>query len=329
MDHWLLALLIGCGLIVTLDLLIHWIYAQIALKRFETPPPFQVIPPPENGPVADPVVFPTTNGLRLHGGVYFPADGHPRGVVVFCPETEAVSQTAMNYTPALLEAGFAVFSFDFRNEGGSDVLPTYKSMHWLTEYELEDVQAALDFVQSQPQFEGLPIGLFGVSRGGAAALAAAATRPEVRFVLAQGPFTTHQLALYYTVKWLGSAVGKWRRLIPEWHLRATLWLTFRLSEIRNGCRFVRLEALLPRLKNCHVLIISGGRDSYVPQEIARRICELAGHSQEESHWVVRHAKHNLERQESPVEFDARVAQFFEGMAPVGERHPEYSDSVVR
>jgi hypothetical protein len=37
------------------------------------------------------------------------------------------------YAPALLEAGFAVFSFDFRNQGSSDSLPGYHAKHWLSE----------------------------------------------------------------------------------------------------------------------------------------------------------------------------------------------------
>lgn len=327
MEPWVLALLFLCGLIVMLDLLIHLIYAGIALKRFEARPAFQVTPPPEEGPRPERVIFPTTNGMRLHGGVYYPHDGHPRGVIVFCPETDAVYQTALNYTPALLEAGFAVLSFDFRNEGDSDHLPTYQAMHWLSEYEVADVHAALDFVQSQPQFEGLPVGLFGVSRGGCAALAAAATRPEVRDVLAEGPFSTHQLALYYALKWIGAVVGGWRPLIPEWHVRLTLWFTLRFSEFRNGSRFVRLESLLPRLKDRKLLVISGGRDSYVPEFMPRRICELAGHSPEESHWVVADAKHNLERQASPAEFDARIVRFFEQM--VSATLPEVAEPLAR
>lgn len=320
MADWLLIVLFLCFAVVLFDLLIHLAYAAAAFKRFDDAPPFHVIPPPANGPVPEPFAISTGDGVALRGGVYYPSDGKPVGMILFCPETHAGFQTALNYAPALLNAGFAIVSFDFRNQGASDTLPGYRDRHWLTEYEVADVQAVLDFIQAQPQFEGLPIGIFGVSRGGSAALAAAAIRPDVQYVLAQGPFSTHQLALYYSLKWLGAIVGPWQRFVPKWHVRVTLWFILRMAESRYGCRFVRLERLLPRLADREVLIISGGRDSYVPEAVPRQICKLTGHSPQAAHWVVRSAKHNLERHASPSEFDAKVVGFFEQMlSPEGRR----------
>jgi uncharacterized protein len=328
MADWLFILLLLCCSVLLLDLLIHLAYAAVALKRFEDAPPFHVIPPPAAGPEPESIVLTTADGLQLHGGVYYPPDGEPQGMILFCPETHAGFQTALNYTPALIEAGFAVVSFDFRNQGSSETLPGYRDTHWLTEYEVTDVQAALDFIQSQPQFDGLPIGIFGVSRGGAAALAVAALRPEVRCVLAQGPFSTHQLAMHYSMKWLGAVVGRWQRFIPQWHVRVTLWFMLRMAQYRNRCRFVRLEPLLPQLADRDMLIISGGRDSYVPEAVPRRICELTGHSPKAAHWVVRTAKHNLERHASPGEFDANVVRFFGQMLVSEERPSRMAETVA-
>jgi len=329
MAHWQLTLLgIGC-LMIALDFLIHVVYAFVALGRFEDRPPFQVTPPPETGPAPEPVTFPTSNQLQLRGGVYYPPDGNPLAVVIFCPETDARFQTALNYTPALLDAGFAVFSFDFRNQGSSDSQHSYRATHWLTEFEVTDVQAAINFIQVQPQFEGLPIGLFGVSRGGCAVLAAGAVRPEVQCVLAQGPFSTRLLSLHYSLKWLGFFFGKWDRLIPEWHVRLTLRLTLLMAYYRNGGRFVRLEALLPKLENRKLLIISGGRDSYVPEYIPKRLCQLTGHSPEDAHWVVPGAKHNMERQAAPQEFDEKVVQFFAQMLSSEVRERRIAETLAR
>jgi putative phosphoribosyl transferase len=49
------------------------------------------------------------------------------------------------------------------------------------------VAGAVDWVREQPETEGLPVGLFGASTGAAAALRAAAVRPEaVRAVVSRG-----------------------------------------------------------------------------------------------------------------------------------------------
>ena len=46
-------------------------------------------------------------------------------------------------------------------------------IHWITEYEMADVDAMLQFIESRPSLRTLPLLTCGVSRGGVAALVAA------------------------------------------------------------------------------------------------------------------------------------------------------------
>jgi len=313
MMFWMLVALGFLGLLILADLLVHLVYSFAALHRFETLPSFRVLPPPANAPRPEPVEFPTTDGILLRGGIFPPEEGHAQGVVVFCPETGGGFETAMNYTEALVEAGFAVLSFSFRNQAPSDTMAGYHSNYWLTRYEVEDVHAALDFVESQSQFAGLPIGLVGVSRGAGAALAAGAIRPEVTHIWTQGGFSTRGLAVYHALKFLQTMVGPLARLIPEWHVRLTIWFMLRLNEYRNHCQMVMLESFLPHWQGREVMFVTGSRDTYVPTQLSTGLCHLTQHDTATSQWIVPQAKHNLERATAPVEFDKRMEHFFEGM----------------
>lgn len=315
MTSWFTLLLGAVCLMILADLLIHIVYSFMALNRFETLPTFRVLPPPQDAPLLEPVEFPTTNQLKLSGGVYFPEDGHPRGVILFCPETGGSFDTAMNYAEALVEAGFAVVSFSFRNQYPSETLSGYRSNYWVTQYEVDDVHAALDFIELQPQFLGLPIGVMGVSRGAGAALAGGSARPEVAQVWSEGGFSSSGLAMHHALKFVQTMVGPLGKLIPQWHVQVTIWFMLRLNEYRNRCRLINLESMLPRWQLRDVMFVSGARDTYVPTSLAENLCRLTGHDTKSSLWIVPQAKHNLERATAPREFDQRLVQFFERMVP--------------
>lgn len=302
------------GLVLAADLCVHLYYAFSGLSRFDNRPPFQVLPPPVDVPLPESVEFPTSNGLMLRGGVYFPPDGVPKAIIVYCPETEGSYLTAPNYIPALVEAGAAVMAFSFRNHEPSDSLPGYRPKHWFTTHEVRDVHAALDFVQSQPQFAGLPVGLMGVSRGACAALAAGAERPEVRRIWAQGAFSTRRLSNYYSVKWVQAVVGDWGRRLPEWHVKVTAWFIRRISEFRNKARYVTIERFLSLWRNRDVQFVCGGRDTYVPSDLTQLLCRATGRTPEQGMWIVPRAKHNMERVTAQAEYDRRLVAFFSGLA---------------
>ncbi len=59
-----------------------------------------------------------------------------------------------------------------------DKEPGLQPLQWLTEHELADLEAALAYVQSRPDADPAGVGLFGVSRGGGAALCVGGKRPE-------------------------------------------------------------------------------------------------------------------------------------------------------
>lgn len=275
---------------------------------FDSPPTLSVSPAAAN-PGAREVSFPTTDGLTLRGSV-FSAHGAVRGLVLFCPEFNGNHWLAPRYCDALTEAGFAVLSFDVRNQGLSDAMPAYDPVHWISEFEIVDIRAAVRFIENDPDLAALPLGIFGVSRGGSAALGAAAALPGIQAVLADSAFTIDGLASQFVRQW--GAIYLPRIIInniPDWHLTTLVRHAQRVSQRRHGCRYFRIEAMLPSLADRPVLLISGKRDSYVRPTISKQLCQAIGGSCES--WIVPKAKHNKSRELAPADYDQRIVSFFE------------------
>lgn len=297
------------AIIFFVDLVYHLAAIKVAVPIFEHQPPFAVEAFPPN-PHAERITFPTSHGLMLQGSLIRQDFQPPRGLIIFCPELGANRWSAAAYCEGLLDSGFDVFSFDFRNQGDSDPMPGYEPIHWLTEFEVDDVLAAIAFAQSRDDLHDVPLGLMGVSRGGAAALVAAARSSAVRCVASDGAFSAHGMLLHYAHRWGRLYFPEWfLRLLPEWHLSMTVSIIRWVSQVRRGCLYASLERVLPLLQDKPVLMVSGERDTYVIPEITRRLYQCTGRHTE-AVWIVDGAKHNLARQVNPVEYNRRMVEFF-------------------
>lgn len=290
------------------DVLIQWNAVRVVLALIENAPPFRVesLPP---DPDAEPFSVQTLDGITLRGCLYRHTEQTPRGLIVFCPEFASNHRSAMLYCSALSRAGFHVLTFDFRNHGDSDSMPGYVPLHWLTNFEVMDLNAVIDHVYSQPDLNELPLGLFGISRGGGAALYVAAQRPEVLRVATEGAFGVEMLMMAHAQHFISIAAPvPLAKLFPEWHVKMTLTFARWISQWRRGCHYARLKRILPRLATKPVLLIAGMRDTYVLPEVAQEISRLIG--QPDALWTVAKAKHNLARSVSPDEYDRRLVEFF-------------------
>ena len=309
---WIVLGILAAWLVI--DLAIRAIAVLAILPILERSPPFAVEPTAPS-PTAEPVTFTSSDGVTLRGSLHLPSNGSPQALVIFCPELGGDHWSAGWYCRALQAAGFAVFAFDFRNQGESDRLPNYVPIHWLTEYEVRDAEAAIDYASHRPDLAGLPIGLFGISRGGSAALVAAAQSPAVRCVACEGVFSISTMSLHYTLRWSSLYVPPWAmRLLPIWHIRGTLALARWVSQRRRHCRYVVLEDWLGRLGDRSILMIVDGRDTYVLPEISETLFERFPQATSRR-WLVKTAKHNLAREVDPEEFDGRIVEFFSQMVP--------------
>ena len=177
--------------VILIDVLIQWPYIRVVLPMFEEAPPFRVEEWPPD-PDAERVSFPSSHKLTLRGSLYRRPNRTSGGLIIFCHEFGGNHWTAMSYCQGLWKAGFDILAFDFRNQGESDGMPDYQPLHWLTDYEVRDVLAALKFVKQRDDLRSKPIGVFGISRGGSAALAAASRSSDVKCVVCEATFFGRQ-----------------------------------------------------------------------------------------------------------------------------------------
>lgn len=100
----------------------------------------------------------------------------PRGLVIFAhgsgssrfsPRNQAVAE-------ALVDAGFATLLLDLLTEEEAPQRANVFDIELLSERLLD----AVAWARGEPDLESLPIGLFGASTGAAAAISAAAARPD-------------------------------------------------------------------------------------------------------------------------------------------------------
>lgn len=306
MDWTVVGIIAG---VILADLALRFAFIPVALRVFEARPPLRAeMAPPDSNALE--ISFPTTHGLTLRGGLYVHENRPSRGIIIFCPELSGNHWSAMSYCRGLWDAGFDILSFDFRNQGESDRQPHYEPLHWVTEYEVADVLSAIDFARRRSELQALPIGMLGVSRGGGAALLAAARCPDVECVAADGAFSTDRMMLHYTRRWIRLYVPQWLlRLVPWWHVRLTLRLMRWTSQKRRGCQYASFDRWLPQLRSTSVFLVVGHRDNYVDPEIVNEMAQQIGPSCREV-WVVPDAKHNMARQVQPEEYDRRLVEFF-------------------
>ncbi len=309
----LLVLKIVGGLLL-LDFLVQGAFARFLVTRFERKPHLRARSyPPRTS--AGSFTVTTVDGEILRGSIMRTRARTPRGVLLFCHEFGGNRWSFQGHCSDDVFRHFDVVTFDFRNHGASSSNSRYSPSHWLTHYEVRDVEAVLGWIRSRPEWKGIPITLMGVSRGANAALAASR---NVAGVVVVGAFSTHQLAFEHLMEGI-------RRIVPiilwfpQWHIRSTMNLAIAWSGLRNRLRYVSIERAASRL-NCPVLMMAGGDDSHIPAALQR---ELATCVPGAEFWTVPGGRHNLERDAAPEAFDERLRQFLNAsFEPANQRQPD-------
>ncbi len=312
---WLgLGILCSAPLLLTAYLVVlHYqlrrLYLPTLMRIFQEKPLFVV---PRGQPVdgAEDVRFPTPDGRSL-SGCYLKAVGRRRGVILFGLEFGSNRWSCVPYCEHLLRAGFDVFAFESRSQGDSDPQPGYEPLQWVTEYEVTDTRAALDYLRGRPDADANGVGFFGISKGAGAGLQAAAADPYVRCLVTDGAFATYTTLVPYMRQWFRIYNNQYRRqgMLPPWYYGQVGLVGLRRIEAERGCRFAHLEKALPRLGSRPVLLIHGEGDTYIKPHMARVLFDRLRGPKEL--WVVPGARHNQALQVAEEEYRRRVLEFFE------------------
>lgn len=312
---WPVALL-ALGAFAFLAALIYTIvrFTPIVSRNFQRPPLFQPlrVEPMTGG---EDVRFRADDGIELHGTL-FPARSPARlGVVLFCPEFLGDRWSFQPYAEPLLDAGFDVFAFDFRNHGDSDSEPDYDPLPWVSDREVLDLKAAIATVLARPDADPAGLALFGISRGGSTSLRVTADEPRVWAVVTDGAFPTRGTLRVYMSRWAEVYIP-WKiiaRNIPMWVIDLVWWCSRHLSQNRLNRHFPDVEQAVERIAPRPWLMIHGARDNYIVPEIAERLFDHAGEPKES--WIVAGARHNRCREMAPEEYARRLTDFLVKHAP--------------
>lgn len=125
--------------------------------------------------------------VSLHGSLSIPSE--PRGVVVFAHGSGSGRLSPRNrfVASALREGRLATLLFDLLTPGEEESDLRTGHLRFDIGFLAGRLLAGVDWVGQQRQTSGLDLGLFGASTGAAAALAAAAERPQrVAAVVSRG-----------------------------------------------------------------------------------------------------------------------------------------------
>ncbi|MBN1513918.1 MAG: alpha/beta fold hydrolase [Phycisphaerae bacterium] len=290
-------------------------YVNLIINIFDdTPPPLSMDLRDYDRLEGKPVVFRAFDGHALQGMLL---DGNSqqarRGMIVFAHEYGSNAYSCSRYCRPLLEAGYDVFTFDFRGHGQSGGEEGYKPRQWASDRELADMLGAIAFVEDYLERHDYPreIGLFGISRGGAAAILASVDVGSVKAILTDGAFSSDSTLEYLMQRWV-SIFAK-VRLIYENHppafWRFLRWLTFRECRRRFNCRYPSVRKAIGRIPDTPIFFIHGERDSYIPVAQSQMLYDLAG--EKKYLWIVPRAKHNQCVIQAPQEYARRTVRFFD------------------
>jgi dipeptidyl aminopeptidase/acylaminoacyl peptidase len=241
-------------------------------------------------PAAEEVHLTAPDGIPLYGWYLRAGDSDP--ALVLCHGYQRAIEETFALGCDLHERGFNVLMFDFRGCGRSGGRYTTIGFH-----EPLDVEGAIDWLRRRTAGRS-PIGVLGISMGGAAALAAVARRPEVRALVTDSAFATLRGAIAQRLASLR---------FPSLQLHH---LSMRTAErmCRGRADLVRPVEAARRLDHCPVLLIHGTADGIVPYQHALELDRAIPAPHEV--WALEGVPHAMARFYARDEYVERVSAFF-------------------
>ncbi|MHC4981749.1 MAG: alpha/beta hydrolase [Planctomycetota bacterium] len=313
--HWAaLAIALTCLSLVFFLVLLMAKYVRIALNLFcDTPPPISVGPVDFRPIYGEVVRFRSFDGTSLRG-MHISGSGRAgyKGTVIFCHEHGSDMYSCGRYARLLVEAGFDVFTFDFRGHGESSCDKRYHPLQWPSDKDMEDILGACAHVESVLEAAGKPVelGIFGISRGAGAALLAASSNENIKAVVCDGAFSAENTLIAFMKRWAQHFARV--KLVYENHTetfwKVLAWVVLRFAQARMGCRYPSVRKALKDMQPRPIFFIHGQRDSYISVEQTRLLYAAAPSPR--YLWIVAGAKHNQSAVVKPREHASRTAAFF-------------------
>lgn len=291
-----------------LAVVVAWlVYVPKIVKHFQACPFWQFT---GYAPIAGGanICFPMDDGTVLRGTYLASATRQPRGLVLFCHGLAENRWGVVPLAETLMQHGFDLVTFDFRNHGESRGESSLQPTPWLTERELRDVCTIVNQLHCRFEAASSGIALIGMSKGANAALCAAARLPFIRAVVADGAFPLDALQRYYIRRFMRVYVRiplLDRRLPDVCFVSFCKWAQL-LYRLQSGARLVKVEHLVRRITQS-VFMIHGERDSFVPPSLGHALHRQL--PEPGRFWVVPGVKHNAAIDQLGTCYNVRVVRF--------------------
>ncbi len=206
------------------------------------------------------VEFCSADGMRLSG--WFIPAREAVGTVILCHGYPNNHLELRPWVEMLRHQGFNLLLFDFRAMGQSDGRQSTIGYE-----EVNDLTGALDYLGGREETRDLPIGVFGLSMGGAVALMTAADDDRIVAAAAHASYAT-----------LETAIDRRFRLFlgPLAVAVARLAVGFGRGWLKAHPRDVSPLRAIGKISPRPVLLFHGGRDILTRPSDSGRLFEAAG-----------------------------------------------------
>jgi uncharacterized protein len=281
------------------------------LNRIFLEKPLFIIPRGEPLAAAEEVALPTPDGLTLRGAYVKTSAPTRKGVILFGLEFGSNRWACGPYTDFLRDAGYDIFTWEPRNQGDSDKQHGFEPLQWVTDREVADCRAALEYLKKRPDADPRGVGLFGFSKGANAGLVVAAGDRSVRCAVTDGAFGHHTVMVPYMRVWFAIYNPNYslHGLFGAWYYGTIARTGVRRLERERGTTFPDVEKAVRRLAPRPLFMIHGADDTYIKADMARALFAYA--RKPKDLWVVPNAKHNQALQVAGDEYRRRVREVFD------------------
>lgn len=238
------------------------------------------------------VTFLSKDEVRLSG--WFIPSPKALGGIILCHGFPNNRWEMMHWARLLAPQGYHLLLFDFRALGHSE-----GDLCSIGYYETGDLLGAVDYFTSRPEMRDLPLGVFGLSMGGAVALMATAQDERIAAVATHGAYANLERALAQRCRMYLGPLGPAMHKPTAWWGRR--WFPLDPSEVSP------LNAV-PHIAPRPLLLFHGSRDLIVNPNDACALYEAAKEPKQ-LQWLPNswHASINPQDQAA---YEATLTEFF-------------------
>ncbi len=289
-------------------------YVKIILNIFcDTHPPLSRKPMDFDLIEGERVRFRSWDGTSLQGMLLGAETETSKGTIIFSHEFHADSYSCARYAKPLIEAGYQIFTFDYRAHGNSSAAENYNPLQWPSDKEVGDLLGACAYMRGMLTEEGKPcnLGVFGISRGAGVGLLAASSDADIKAIACDGAFDTQSTLIWFMKRWgqLFARIGMLYKEHPEAYWKFLYRLLIHFAQRRLKRRFPSVVKALREMQPRPLFFIHGKRDSYIKVDQTELLHSLA--PSPNYLWIVPKAKHNQAVTTEPEEYARRTVAFFD------------------